>query len=86
MDAAAHMPKLIISASGMATGGRALHHLRACAPDLRNIILFVRFEGGGTPGAGRVIGAASVKIHGEPVPMRAQVAKIDSFRDQVEPS
>src|SRR5690606_22554169 len=45
------MPKVIISASGMATGGRVLHHLKRFAPDERNMILFAGFQAGGTRGA-----------------------------------
>jgi metallo-beta-lactamase family protein len=72
-------PMIIISASGMATGGRVLHHLKAFAPDARNTILFVGFQAGGTRGAALVAGAKSVKIHGEYVPVNAEVACIDSL-------
>ena len=58
-------PKVIISASGMATGGRVLHHLKRYAPDPANTILFAGFQAGGTRGAAMVAGAESVKIHGE---------------------
>ena len=64
---------IIISASGMATGGRVLHHLKAFAPEPRNTILFVGFQAGGTRGAAMVHGAVSVKIHGAYVPVRAEV-------------
>jgi metallo-beta-lactamase family protein len=70
-------PAVIISASGMATGGRVLHHLKAYAPDACNTILFVGFQAGGTRGAALVGGARSVKIHGQYVPVRAEVAAID---------
>lgn len=73
------VPKVIISASGMATGGRVLHHLKAFAPDHRNTILFVGYQAGGTRGAAMVAGADSVKIHGAYVPVRAQVAQIDNL-------
>ena len=59
------MPKVIISASGMATGGRVLHHLKRYAPDAKNTILFAGFQAGGTRGAAMVAGADSIKIHGE---------------------
>jgi metallo-beta-lactamase family protein len=70
------MPKVIVSASGMATGGRVLHHLKQYAPDARNMILFAGFQAGGTRGAAMVEGADSVKIHGAYVPVRAEVANL----------
>jgi metallo-beta-lactamase family protein len=57
----------------MATGGRVVHHLKAFAPDPRNTLLFTGFQAGGTRGAAIVNGAETVKIHGEQVPIRAQV-------------
>ena len=71
------MPKVIISASGMATGGRVLHHLKRYAPDPKNTILFAGFQAGGTRGAAMMSGAKSVKIHGEYVPVRAEVRNLD---------
>jgi metallo-beta-lactamase family protein len=73
------MPKIIISASGMATGGRVLHHLKHYAPDGRNTILFAGFQAGGTRGAAMTAGAESVKIHGDYVPVRAEVAHLQSL-------
>jgi metallo-beta-lactamase family protein len=70
---------VIISASGMATGGRVLHHLKAYAPDPRNSIVFVGFQAGGTRGADMVAGATSVKIHGDFIPVRAEVTAIHSL-------
>lgn len=70
------MPKVIISASGMATGGRVLHHLRHFASDARNTILFAGFQAGGTRGAAMTGGAETVKIHGQYIPVRAEVANI----------
>jgi metallo-beta-lactamase family protein len=67
------MPKVIVSASGMATGGRVLHHLKAYAPDRRSIILFSGFQAGGTRGAAMVGGAKSIKIHGHYIPVEAEV-------------
>ena len=66
-------PKVIISASGMATGGRVLHHLKVYAPDPRNTILFAGFQAGGTRGDAMTRGAESIKIHGTYVPVRAEV-------------
>jgi metallo-beta-lactamase family protein len=71
------MPKVIISASGMATGGRVLHHLKAYAPDHKSTILFAGFQAGGTRGAAMVAGAQSIKIHGQYVPVRAEVSNLD---------
>lgn len=71
------VPKVIISASGMATGGRVLHHLKRYAPDPRNTILFAGFQAGGTRGAAMMAGVESVKIHGEYVPVRAQVSNLE---------
>ena len=70
-------PMIIVSASGMATGGRVLHHIKQFAPDERNTLLFAGFQAGGTRGAALVAGADSVKIHGEYVPVRAEVAQVD---------
>lgn len=72
-------PAVIISASGMASGGRVLHHLKAFAPDDRNSILFAGFQAAGTRGAAMVGGARTVKIHGQQVPIRADVAQLDSL-------
>ena len=67
------MPKIILSASGMATGGRVIHHLKHYARDPRNTILFAGFQAMGTRGAAMLDGARQVKIHGEYVPIRAEV-------------
>jgi metallo-beta-lactamase family protein len=72
-------PSIIVSASGMATGGRVLHHLEAFAPDERNCILFVGFQAAGTRGASLVGGAREVKMHGRYVPVRAEVAHLDAL-------
>jgi metallo-beta-lactamase family protein len=69
-------PKVVISASGMATGGRVLHHIRAFAPDRRNLILFSGFQAAGTRGRLMVEGATEVKMFGEWVPVRAEVANL----------
>ncbi len=72
-------PMILISASGMATGGRVVHHLKAFAPEARNTILFVGFQAGGTRGAAMRNGAETIKIHGEYVPVRAEVVGIDNL-------
>ncbi len=74
-----HGPRVILSASGMATGGRVLHHLKRFAPDPRNTILFAGFQAGGTRGDSLVHGASEVKIHGSYVPVRAQVYNLDTL-------
>ena len=70
------MPKVILAASGMATGGRVLHHLKVFAPDPRNTILFAGYQAAGTRGAALVAGAESVKIHGGYVPINAEVKNL----------
>ncbi len=72
-------PMVIIAASGMATGGRVLHHLKAFASDARNTILFAGFQAGGTRGAAMINGVDAIKIHGEYIPLRAKVAHIDNL-------
>lgn len=72
-------PAVIIAGSGMATGGRVLHHIKAFGPAPHNTILFAGFQAGGTRGADMVAGASSVKIHGDYIPIRAEVKNIDSL-------
>jgi metallo-beta-lactamase family protein len=72
-------PGIIISASGMATGGRVVHHLKAFAPDPRNMVLFAGFQAAGTRGAALVAGAEWIRIHGEDIPVRAEVVNVDAF-------
>jgi metallo-beta-lactamase family protein len=72
-------PCIIISASGMATGGRVLHHLKFRLPDPRNTILFVGFQASGTRGQLLKNGAREIKIHGEHVPVRAHIRAFESF-------
>jgi len=71
------VPSIIISASGMATGGRVLHHLKTFAPDPRSTILLTGFQAGGTRGAALAGGAKEIKIHGAMVPVRTEVASLD---------
>ena len=72
-------PSIIISASGMATGGRVLHHLRASLPDPRNTALLVGFQAEGTRGRRLVNGEKTLRIHGIDVPVNAHVERIDSM-------
>lgn len=67
------MPKVILSASGMATGGRVVHHLKVLAPNPDNCIVFAGYQAPGTRGATITEGAGKVKIHGRYVPVRAEV-------------
>jgi metallo-beta-lactamase family protein len=76
---ASRWPRIVISASGMATGGRVLHHLKTIAPDERNHIVFPGFQVGGSRGARLVAGEHEVKIHGEYVPVRAAVTHLEGF-------
>lgn len=69
-------PKIVISASGMATGGRILHHLKAFAPDPRNTIVVTGYQVPGTRGASIAAGEREVRIHGEWVPINAEVANL----------
>ena len=72
-------PMVIVAASGMATGGRVLHHLKRFAPEPRNAILLTGFQAGGTRGAALLAGANEIKIHGAYVPVRAEVAAIENL-------
>jgi metallo-beta-lactamase family protein len=76
---ASPMPKVIISASGMATGGRVLHHIKAFGGDSRNTILFSGFQAAGTRGRAMVDGQREVKIHGDWIDIRAEVADLETL-------
>ena len=70
---------IVISSSGMATGGRVLHHMAAALPNPKNTILFVGYQAAGTRGRRLVDGATEIKIHGQIVPVRARIARNDSM-------
>lgn len=72
-------PGIIISSSGMMTGGRIMHHVKLRAPDPRNTLLFVGFQAEGTKGRSILDGAEEIRIHGETVPVRAHVERIEEF-------
>lgn len=76
---ASSYPKVVISASGMATGGRVLHHLKAFAPNQRNTILFSGFQAAGTRGRAMLQGAKEIKIHGQWIPVMAEVADLPAL-------
>ncbi len=72
-------PSIIVSASGMATGGRVVHHLRHLLPDQRSSVVLVGFQAAGTRGRKLVEGATEVKMHGRYVPVLAEIAQINGF-------
>jgi metallo-beta-lactamase family protein len=77
-------PCIIISSSGMVTGGRIQHHLAQRLPDPKNIVIFIGFQAPGTRGFTIKSGAAEVKIFGQIVPIRAQVAALEQFSDHAD--
>ena len=72
-------PAIIVSASGMGSGGRVLHHLKHMLPNHRNTILFAGYQAAGTRGEKIVHGATTIKIHGEDIPVRAKICHFDAF-------
>jgi metallo-beta-lactamase family protein len=78
-------PSIIISSSGMVTGGRILHHLAQRLPDPRNLVIFIGFQAPGTRGAIIKSGAKEIKIFGEFIPIRAQIAALEQFSDHADP-
>ncbi|MGZ5388881.1 MAG: MBL fold metallo-hydrolase RNA specificity domain-containing protein [Aeromicrobium sp.] len=72
-------PCIVVSASGMASGGRVLHHLKKQLPNPRNAVIFTGFQVPGTRGRQLVDGARQVKIHGHYVPVRAEVTMVEGF-------
>ncbi|UPT40113.1 MULTISPECIES: MBL fold metallo-hydrolase, partial [Streptomyces] len=72
-------PCVIVSSAGMATGGRVLHHLRRLLPDPRNTVVVVGFAAAGTRARDLVDGAPALKMFGEYVPVRAEVADVPHF-------
>jgi metallo-beta-lactamase family protein len=72
-------PAVIVSASGMATGGRVLHHLRQRLPDHRNTVVLAGYQAGGTRGARLLAGERTLRIFGEDVPVRAEVVSLEGM-------
>ncbi len=70
---------IVIAASGMATGGRVLHHLLSALPDPRNTVMFVGFQGAGTRGRLLVDGAKQIKMLGQIVTVNAKIERLDSM-------
>lgn len=79
-----HYPCIIVSSSGMATGGRILHHLMQRLPDPRNQVIFIGFQSPGTRGEIIKDGAKSVRIFSQEVPIRAQIATLEQFSDHAD--
>ena len=73
-----HGPKVILSASGMATGGRVLHHLAQHLGNHRNMVLLTGHQSAGTRGATLLGGAPTVRIHGQDIPIRAEIVQLTS--------
>ena len=73
-----HGPKVIISASGMATGGRVLHHLAKYLSDHRNMVLLTGYQAPGTRGASLAHAATQLRIHGKDIPVRAEIVQLAS--------
>lgn len=71
--------RIIVSASGMGSGGRVTHHLKALLPDRDTCVLLVGYQAVGTPGRMLLDGAHEIKIHGQYVPVRAEIAEIEAF-------
>ena len=72
-------PSVIVSASGMATGGRVLHHIRTLGPDRRNSIVFAGFQAAGTRGARLLAGERTTRIFGEDIPINAEVVALPAM-------
>lgn len=72
-------PRIIISSSGMLTGGRVLHHLERLAPDPGNLIVLVGYQAAGTRGRALKEGAKSLRMHGQDIPVRAKVLSVEGL-------
>ncbi|PVY80477.1 metallo-beta-lactamase family protein [Cupriavidus alkaliphilus] len=72
-------PKIILAGSGMATGGRVVHHLATYGPDARNTILLSGFQAAGTRGAALAAGRSEIRVHGRDVVVRASVRQVENL-------
>jgi Predicted exonuclease of the beta-lactamase fold involved in RNA processing len=72
-------PRVIISSSGMLTGGRVLHHLFRLLPDPSNLLVLAGFQAAGTRGRALIEGAKTLRIHGEDVPVRCRFLAVDGL-------
>ncbi len=79
-----HYPCIIVSSNGMAMGGRIQHHLMQRLPDPRNLVMFIGFQAVGTRGRQIKDGEKQVKIFGQVIPVRAQVAALEQFSDHAD--
>jgi metallo-beta-lactamase family protein len=77
-------PCIIISSSGMVTGGRIEHHLMQRLPDPKNTVIFIGFQAPGTRGFTIKSGAPEVKMFGQTIPIRAQIAALEQFSDHAD--
>ena len=77
-------PIIIVSSSGMVTGGRILHHLMLRLPDPKNLVLFIGFQAPGTRGFSIKSGSKTVKMFGQQVPVRARVEALEQFSDHAD--
>jgi metallo-beta-lactamase family protein len=73
-----HGPMVILAASGMATGGRVLHHLANYVGDHRNMVILTGFQSPGTRGATLASGAPTIRMHGKDLPVRAEIVQLSS--------
>jgi metallo-beta-lactamase family protein len=78
-------PCIIVSSSGMVTGGRVLHHLAQRLPDPKNLVMFIGFQSPGTRGALIKGGAKTIKMLGQEITIRAQIAVFEQFSDHADP-
>jgi metallo-beta-lactamase family protein len=76
---ASRQPAIVVASSGMATGGRVIHHLEAALPNPNNTVLFVGYQAAGTRGRALVDGARALRLKGRDVPVAARVDHIDSM-------
>jgi metallo-beta-lactamase family protein len=76
---ASRQPAIVISSSGMATGGRVLHHLESAITSAKNTVLFVGYQAAGTRGRTLVDGGREIKLHGRVLPVAARIERIDSM-------